>query len=166
MHNVVLPGEISSRIIKAETQTKSLAVRGMKSWKIHDIKSGTSLCLTALWLFSRERTNTLCVLGMLVWFTEVNVWRPMAVAGWLKAWVCGRSLDGTAGLNPAGGMDICQLWVLCALSGKSLCDGPIPRREESYWYGVSVCDLETSAVRWPRPSMSVASQEINVCREY
>ena len=24
-----------------------------------------------------------------------------------KAWVCGRSLAGIAGLNPAGGMDIC-----------------------------------------------------------
>jgi len=32
-----------------------------------------------------------------------------AVAAWLKAGVCGRSLDGTAGSNPVGGMDICQL---------------------------------------------------------
>ena len=26
-----------------------------------------------------------------------------------KAWVCGRSLDGIAGSNPAGGMDVCLL---------------------------------------------------------
>jgi hypothetical protein len=30
-----------------------------------------------------------------------------------KSWVCGRSLAGTAGSNPAGGMDVCFLWVLC-----------------------------------------------------
>jgi hypothetical protein len=27
------------------------------------------------------------------------------------AWVCGRSLAGTAGSNPAGVMDVCLLWV-------------------------------------------------------
>jgi hypothetical protein len=33
----------------------------------------------------------------------------------------------------------------CVLSGKGLCDGLIPRREESYrLWCVSVCDLETS----------------------
>ena len=37
-----------------------------------------------------------------------------------KAWVCGRSLAGTAGSNPAGGM-----WILCCTS-RYLCDGPIP----------------------------------------
>ena len=26
-----------------------------------------------------------------------------------KAWVCGRSLAGIAGSNPAGGMDVCVL---------------------------------------------------------
>ena len=31
------------------------------------------------------------------------------VAAWSKAWVCGRSLAGIAGLNPAGGMDVCLL---------------------------------------------------------
>ena len=30
---------------------------------------------------------------------------PIPVA----AWVCGRSLAGTAGSNPAGGMDVCLL---------------------------------------------------------
>jgi hypothetical protein len=31
------------------------------------------------------------------------------VAEQSKAWVCGRSLAGTAGSNPAGGMDVCLL---------------------------------------------------------
>jgi len=32
-----------------------------------------------------------------------------------KAWVCGRSLAGTAGSNPARGMDVCLLWVVCVV---------------------------------------------------
>ena len=35
--------------------------------------------------------------------------KPIPVAAQSKAWVCGRSLAGTAGSNPAGGMDICPL---------------------------------------------------------
>jgi len=30
-----------------------------------------------------------------------------------EAWVCGRSLAGTAGSYPTGGMDTCLLWLLC-----------------------------------------------------
>jgi hypothetical protein len=30
------------------------------------------------------------------------VWRPMSVAAQFKAWVCGRSLAGISGSNPAG----------------------------------------------------------------
>ena len=32
-----------------------------------------------------------------------------------KAWVFGRSLAGIAGSNPAGGLDVCLLWLLCPL---------------------------------------------------
>ena len=40
------------------------------------------------------------------------------------------------------------------LSGRGLCDGPIPRLEESYrvcW--VTMCDLETSRMRRPWPAL-------------
>ena len=30
-------------------------------------------------------------------------------------WVCGRSLPGIVGSNPAGGMDVYLLWVLCVV---------------------------------------------------
>ena len=30
-----------------------------------------------------------------------------------NARVCGRLLTGTEGPNPAGGMDVCLLWVFC-----------------------------------------------------
>jgi len=36
-----------------------------------------------------------------------------------KAWVCGRSLAGISGLNPAGGMGICLLGVLCVVRQNS-----------------------------------------------
>jgi hypothetical protein len=37
-------------------------------------------------------------------------------------------------------MDVCLLWV-CVLSGRCLCDGPIPGPVESYWlWCVSECD--------------------------
>ena len=42
------------------------------------------------------------------------------VAARSKAWVCGRSLAGIMGLNPAGGMDVCLLWVLCVVRQRSL----------------------------------------------
>jgi hypothetical protein len=32
-----------------------------------------------------------------------------------KAWVCSRSPAGIASSNPAGGMDVCLLWVLCVV---------------------------------------------------
>jgi hypothetical protein len=44
-----------------------------------------------------------------------------------KAWVCGRSLTKIVCSNPAGGMDVCLLWLLWGL-----CDGLVSRPEESY----------------------------------
>ena len=56
-----------------------------------------------------------------------------------KANVYGRSLAGSVGSNPAGGMDVCLL--CCVLSGRGLCDGPITSPEVWLWY-VFVCVLE------------------------
>jgi hypothetical protein len=47
----------------------------------------------------------------------------------------------------------------CMLSGRSLCDGPIPRPEESYQlYCVIVCDLQTSRTRWPWPTLGCCAR--------
>jgi len=35
-------------------------------------------------------------------------------------WVCGRSLAGIVGSNPAGGRDVCLLWVLRVVRYRSL----------------------------------------------
>ena len=66
-----------------------------------------------------------------------------------KARVCGRPLSGNAGSNPAEAL-MSVSCECCVLSGRGLCDGPIPRPEESYWLCcVIVCHVETSTVRRP-----------------
>jgi len=46
--------------------------------------------------------------------------KPIPVNARCKGWVCGRSLVGIAGWNPAGGMDICLLRVVCAVRKRAL----------------------------------------------
>jgi len=45
--------------------------------------------------------------------------RPISVAASSKTWVCGRSLAGIAGSNPAGVMDVC-LCDYCVLLGRGI----------------------------------------------
>jgi len=61
-------------------------------------------------------------------------YRAVTVAARSKTSVCGCSLAGTTGLNPAGGIDACH--ECRVLSSRGLCDGLITRPEESYrvWY--------------------------------
>jgi hypothetical protein len=43
--------------------------------------------------------------------------------------------------------------------GKSLCDGPIPRPEESYWlWCVILCDIETSSMWRPWPALGCCAK--------
>jgi hypothetical protein len=81
--------------------------------------------------------------------------------------VCGRSLAGIAGLNPAGGMDL--FLVSVALSGRGLCYGPIARPEETYrpWC-VIVCHLETLRTRrlWPMLGCCARERERKREREF
>ena len=51
------------------------------------------------------------------------------MAALCKAWVCGRSLAGIVGSNPAECMNVCLLQMLCVVS---LCVGLITRPEECY----------------------------------
>jgi hypothetical protein len=63
--------------------------------------------------------------------------RPNPVATGSKAWVCGRSLAGLVGSNPADGTVVCR--ECSVLSGKGL----ITRPEEAYGqWCVIVSDLE------------------------
>ena len=65
-----------------------------------------------------------------------------------SAWVYDGSLAGITGSNPDGCMDVsCEC---CVMSGRGLCDGPIPRPEESYRLYVCVylcvCDCACECV--------------------
>jgi hypothetical protein len=62
---------------------------------------------------------------------------PIPVAARSKAYVRGRLSFENAGLNPAGGIDVC--FDRCVFSGRGLCDELITRPEESYQTVVSRC---------------------------
>jgi hypothetical protein len=88
--------------------------------------------------------NTLVIAAVIVSITQLTIIAPLCVSLRLRllhtrsyvatnctlmllinsarseAWVCGRSLVGTAGSNPTGGMDVCLLWVLCVVRWRSL----------------------------------------------
>ena len=81
------------------------------------------------------------------------------IAGWSKAGVCGRSLADFEGSilpsSPVAWMFVsCEC---CVLSGRGLCDGPIPRPEESYRCGVSGCHRKGLIMRRPWPTGAVAT---------
>jgi hypothetical protein len=72
------------------------------------------------------------------------------VAARSKARVCGRSLAGIVGSNPAGGLDVCLSCVLCVVRYRSL------RRADHSFRGVLPslmclieCDREVSIMRRP-----------------
>ena len=54
---------------------------------------------------------------------------------------------------------------LCAL-GSGLCDEGITRSEESYRVCLTMCDLETTTMRWPTPSLAVAQNKMKVNNMY
>jgi hypothetical protein len=89
--------------------------------------------------------------------TIYNINVPIPVSAGSEAWICCRSLPGIAGSNPAGGKDVCLLWVF-VLSGRGLCIGLIIRPEESYrvWC-VSECDREASIMGGPWPTGGAAA---------
>jgi hypothetical protein len=85
------------------------------------------------------------------------------VAARSKAWVFGRSLAGIAGSNPAGGMDVCLLWVLCVVKQSSL------RRADHLSRGVlpsvvwlTECDREALIMRRPWPTRGCCAMGENV----
>jgi hypothetical protein len=61
-----------------------------------------------------------------------NVFKLIPVTAQSKPWVCGRSLPGIAGLNPAGGHESFVSLECCVLTGRGLWDGLITRTEEFY----------------------------------
>ena len=74
----------------------------------------------------------------------------------VTAWVCRRSLVGIAGSNSAGAW-ISLSFECCVLSGRGLCDGPIPHPEKSYR---SACVLQVwSMQQWTLHLQGIGKQK-------
>ena len=71
-----------------------------------------------------------------------------------------RLLGFSVGIRP--GSSTFVFYESCALSGRGLCERPIPRTEESYrLWCVIVFDLETSKMRRPRPALGCCARQKN-----
>jgi hypothetical protein len=64
-------------------------------------------------------------------------------------------LTGIAGSNPEAAMDICQFWVSCKVSYRSVPWADHLSRKDPKDCGVSECDLQTSTFGKPRPTEAV-----------
>ena len=84
-------------------------------------------------------------LGALMSFPRIRTLRPIPLAARSKVWVCGLSLVGIAGSNPAGGMNIC---LVCCQVDVSASDWSLVQRSPTE-NGLSECDRESSAMRRP-----------------
>jgi len=69
---------------------------------------------------------------LMYYITQQKYGRPIPVAARSKAFLCGRSLGGIAGLNPAGGVDGRLLCLLCVVQVAASANELITRSEESY----------------------------------
>jgi hypothetical protein len=75
-----------------------------------------------------------------------------------KAWFCGRSLAGIVGSNPAEGMDICLLWVVCCHVEVSASDWSLIWTSPTQ-RGVSEYDREAWTMRRPWPTTGCRAME-------
>ena len=63
---------------------------------------------------------------------------------------------------PPEDMGVLVLYLLCCV-GNGLCDELITIPEESYTVCLTVCNLETSAMSWPRPDSGCSAANKNYC---
>ena len=104
---------------------------------------------------TRRRSDRHVIVKRAANTTLLSFYPPIAVPFRVHS----RSLAGTASSNTAGGM-VSVSGKCCVLSGRGLCDGPIPRPEEPYrLWCVIVCDLETSSMRWPWLALGLLRQQ-------
>jgi hypothetical protein len=98
--------------------------------------------------------SVICVLYIILW--------PIPVVARSKACVRGRSIAGIAGSNPAGDMDACLSYVLCAEVDISAL-GRLFVQKSPTQCDLSDIDLETSKMRRPWPTRGCCvMQEKNV----
>jgi len=86
---------------------------------------------------------------MLIDLVPVTALQPIPVAVPSKMWICGRSLVGIVGSNPAGGIYVCVLCVLCVFGYRSL------RRADHSSGGVLLTVVCFSVISKPRQRGSI-----------
>ena len=94
--------------------------------------------------YHRSRHSVLFMLVVCLITLYQYLTGPTPVTTRSKAWVCGRSLGGTAGPNPARGMNVCLLWLLCVVRQSSL------RRADDSFRGVLPSAVHLSAIVKPQ----------------
>ena len=101
--------------------------------------------------------------------TIMSTIRPIPVAAWSKACVCGRSLAGTGGFESCQGYGCLSLVsVVCCQVEVSATGWSLVQRSSTD-NGVSECDRETSIMRRPWPSTgcsSINNSTIQVLRTF
>jgi len=106
-----------------------------------------------LWWYGHTKCTRQTVFSDWKIYIYIYIYSDISVVALSQVWVCGRLLAGIGGLNPAGGMGVCLLWVL---SGRGLCNGLITRPELLYWvlyfpahkthFFPEKCDLNSTCV--------------------
>jgi hypothetical protein len=79
----------------------------------------------------------------------------------MAAWVCGLSPNGIVGSNPAGGMDVCLLCVVCCQVEVSA-TGPSLVQWSPTKCGVSECDRGTSTMSRRIPTTVVEPLKLKI----
>ena len=152
-----------------------VALAIQQAQRVHPIILPSVACLAVPYFstLSHKRHDKMCVLI----FSTTVVWNishskknsvryyhkwPIPVAARSKAWVCGRSLVGIVGSNPAGGMDVCLLWVgvVCCQVEVSASRLSLVQRSPTEC-GVSECDREASIMRRPWPTRGYCAMKKN-----
>ena len=104
-----------------------------------------------LWFISRSGFNLLFII------TELNS-RSQWPRGLRRRSAAARLLRSWVRIPPEAWMFVCC--DCCVLSGRGICDELITRPEESYrLWCVVVCDLETSKMRRPWPTLGRSAKE-------
>jgi len=124
---------------KASTANSAIVASNLRQSHIWDQKWAQTVAHAAQWAPGSLLFNYTTALPV-----------PILVAARSKAWVCCHSLAGITGWNPAGGMDVSLLWVLCCQVEVSASGWTLVQRSptECGWVWSWSHDSEEALAHW------------------
>ena len=148
----------SERGISCTAERLPASQKGLCSTTLLDCK----LSLDELQTRSLKQQNQIRTTAIIKHTLSIHcIWTaPTPSAARSKARVCGYSLAGTAGSNPAGGMDVLSLMSVECCHVEVSASGCSLVQKSSTERGVSECDREVSIMRRPRPTHGCCAMEI------